>query len=327
MVYNEGRRIAAIATLSFSRIPAHASTYRSVFLVAQAALGTAILRSRTQTRLVTQPESPPGSLGNAVPTRSHHGHNKDYDLGSHNRAETAEVDTEAITRVDANISAYVPIENICHTPEATCQEQSSRSRRDETGSLALSATLVRFVDSQVPTTEIVTIESGHGLRSIFHLDEPESAEPSRFTICDQLDGQHLSVLTEQFLDFALSCLERQVTDVELLGHLSNSPKKPTKKPGEIRVPSARNICSYRQEPPRHACASTSLSFTKHRRVHRGEFQNRGVSSFFPIPRNCHLARKTSSVNHAKKTRNLVVHTSRLAHFGGAALLLFVGHML
>jgi hypothetical protein len=90
------------------------------------------------------------------------------------------------------------------------------------GSLRLGS---RLIDDQIPISEEPPIQhldrfAGLVLRS--HLDEPESARPSRELVRDDPDGFHGSGLLKELAQVLLRGLEGEVSDEQLCGHRATS---------------------------------------------------------------------------------------------------------
>src|SRR5262249_49814302 len=80
-----------------------------------------------------------------------------------------------------------------------------------------------FIDAQIAAAENGTVERGDSsIRVVvIHLDETESAGTAGLTIADQADRFDSAVLLEQLADLILGRAERQIADVEFLGHPSS----------------------------------------------------------------------------------------------------------
>jgi hypothetical protein len=113
------------------------------------------------------------------------------------------------------------------TPAATTTAAVTTPPTTATGAFGLRT---RFVNDQVPASEILTIETRHGTVSVFivgDLDEGEATRLSREAIPNQTDcgGIHTH-LTKPFLQLLFRSVERKITHVKLLHQ---------------RTPSARNL--------------------------------------------------------------------------------------
>jgi hypothetical protein len=88
----------------------------------------------------------------------------------------------------------------------------------------------RFIDYQVPATEILTVEIGDRAIRLFiirNFDEGKTPRLAREPIPNQIDrGRVYAYLSEPLLQLLFRCREREITDVKLL-HLG--------------TPSARNL--------------------------------------------------------------------------------------
>jgi len=90
------------------------------------------------------------------------------------------------------------------------------------GALRLRASLV---DHEIPIPEQPAVEHLDRLAGLFlrcHLDEPESARPSRELVRDDADRLHGSRLLEELAKVLLGGLEREVSYEQLCGHRTTS---------------------------------------------------------------------------------------------------------
>jgi len=87
------------------------------------------------------------------------------------------------------------------------------------------ATLHSFVDAQRAPAELDPVERrNRGLRRVFvHLHKAKAARTSRLAIVDQAYREYFSMLREQLADVVLCRREREIPDVDALGHCSIPP--------------------------------------------------------------------------------------------------------
>jgi len=97
----------------------------------------------------------------------------------------------------------------------------------------------RFIDYQVPATEILTVEIGDRAIRFFiirNFDEGKTPRLAREPIPNQIDcGRVYAYLSEPLLQLLFRCREREITDVKLL-HLG--------------TPSARNLTTIAERTDR-----------------------------------------------------------------------------
>jgi hypothetical protein len=97
----------------------------------------------------------------------------------------------------------------------------------------------RFIDYQVPATEILTVEIGDRAIRFFiirNFDEGKTPRLAREPIPNQIDcGRVYAYLSEPLLQLLFGCREREITDVKLL-HLG--------------TPSARNLTTIAERTER-----------------------------------------------------------------------------
>jgi hypothetical protein len=130
----------------------------------------------------------------------------------------------AITAASATTAASAAI---AATASATTTAAISPAPTAATRPLGLRT---RFVDYQVPATEILTVEIGDRAIRLFIIcdfDEGKTPRLAREPIPNQIDcGRVYAYLSEPLLQLLFRCREREITDVKLL-HLG--------------TPSARNL--------------------------------------------------------------------------------------
>jgi hypothetical protein len=130
----------------------------------------------------------------------------------------------AITAAPATAAAPA---TIAATAAATATAAISPAPTAATRTLGLRT---RFVDYQVPATEILTVEIGDRAIRLFIIcdfDEGKTPRLAREPIPNQIDcGRVYAYLSEPLLQLLFRCREREITDVKLL-HLG--------------TPSARNL--------------------------------------------------------------------------------------
>src|SRR6476469_7992495 len=80
---------------------------------------------------------------------------------------------------------------------------------------------LRFVDGEAAATELVLVELRDGALcalGIRHLDECKSARLAGGAIADDVDGVHLTSVSEQGLEIRFGGFVREIADVELRVH-------------------------------------------------------------------------------------------------------------
>jgi hypothetical protein len=137
---------------------------------------------------------------------------------------TSAAATTAPAAIAATASAAPPTAAIASTPTAATRPLGLRTR---------------FIDYQVPATEILTVKIGDGAIRFFiicNFDEGEPARLPREPIPNQIDcGRVYPYLSEPLLQLLFGCREREITDVKLL-HLG--------------TPSARNLTTIAERTER-----------------------------------------------------------------------------
>jgi hypothetical protein len=105
-----------------------------------------------------------------------------------------------------------------------------------TATTGASAPIHGFIDPQATAIHIGAIQGTDGSCGIgrIHFHEGEAARTAGFPVRDQFDGKDIAVGFEQAADFILGSIERQVTDINGLGHKQIPKQKDQGPDGHLR---------------------------------------------------------------------------------------------
>src|SRR6201993_235805 len=129
-----------------------------------------------------------------------------------------------------NLPAVAAVTTVAAITAASAATAASAIASTPTAATRPLGLRTRFIDYQVPATEILTVEIGDRAIRFFiirNLDEGKTPRLAREPIPNQIDcGRVYAYLSEPLLQLLFRCREREITDVKLL-HLG--------------TPSARNL--------------------------------------------------------------------------------------
>src|SRR6201993_702760 len=129
-----------------------------------------------------------------------------------------------------NLPAVAAVTTVAAITAASAATAASAIASTPTAATRPLGLRTRFIDYQVPATEILTVEIGDRAIRFFiirNLDEGKTPRLAREPIPNQIDcGRVYANLSEPLLQLLFRCREREITDVKLL-HLG--------------TPSARNL--------------------------------------------------------------------------------------